>query len=135
MAWSSGNISGGHDGWAVISDAGRFGDEIVAGRLNEANAHLIAAAPELLAAAILAVETLAPNKDDDFVWAAMSQLIAAIGKARWPIMINHDDNGASEWLHPDEPERERFIRKGCMVAGSIVIAGVIVAVGSFLEWF
>lgn len=50
-------------------------------------------------------------------------------------MINNDDNGASEWLHPDEPERERFIRMSCMVAGCIVIAGVIAAVGTFWEWF
>ena len=47
----------------------------------EANACLIAAAPELLAAAQLAYETLAPLKDDDFVWATMSQLVAAIAKA------------------------------------------------------
>lgn len=48
---------------------------------NSANARLISAAPELLVAAQLAYETLAPLKDDDFVWATMSQLVAAIAKA------------------------------------------------------
>jgi hypothetical protein len=47
----------------------------------EANALLIVAAPELLAAAIYAREVLAPQKDDDFVWSAISQLTAAIAKA------------------------------------------------------
>lgn len=45
-------------------------------------ARLIAAAPDLLAAAQIAFETLAPLKDDDFVWAAMSQLMNAIAKAK-----------------------------------------------------
>jgi hypothetical protein len=48
----------------------------------EANANLIAAAPDLLDAAKAAFETLAPQKNDDFVWATMSQLIRAIAKAK-----------------------------------------------------
>jgi hypothetical protein len=47
----------------------------------EANARLIAAAPDLLAASQYALEVLAPQKDDDFVWSAMSQLVRAIAKA------------------------------------------------------
>jgi len=49
---------------------------------NEANARLIAAAPELLAAATYALEVLAPHKDDDFAWSAMSQIIRALTQAR-----------------------------------------------------
>lgn len=51
------------------------------GESNLADARLIAAAPDLLDAARLACETLAPMKDDDFVWATMSQLVRAIAKA------------------------------------------------------
>ncbi len=47
----------------------------------EAIAKLAAAAPKLLAAAQVAFETLAPRKNDDFVWAAMSQLLNAIVEA------------------------------------------------------
>ena len=49
--------------------------------IDHPDARLIAAAPDLLVAAQLAYETLAPLKDDDFVWATMSQLVAAIAKA------------------------------------------------------
>lgn len=50
---------------------------------------------------------------------------------------NHDDNGASEarWLHPDEPERERFIKRGCVVLSCFLACIVLVAVGTAWEWF
>jgi hypothetical protein len=62
-------------------DEGDTGDIVATCFQDEAHAHLIAAAPELLAASKNALETLVPWKDDDFVWAAMSQLVAAITKA------------------------------------------------------
>lgn len=46
-----------------------------------ADARLIAAAPKLLDAAIYAREVLAPHKDDDYAWSAISQLTNAIAEA------------------------------------------------------
>lgn len=69
----------------IFSDA--YGDSVngiictMKANNGDANARLIAAAPELLVAAKVAYETLAPQKDDDFVWAAMTQLFAAIAKS------------------------------------------------------
>lgn len=47
---------------------------------SEANAHLIAAAPELLEAALVATDTLKALELDDYVNAAIQKLRAAIAK-------------------------------------------------------
>lgn len=48
---------------------------------------------------------------------------------------HNDDNGASTWLHPDEPERERFIKRGCVVLSCFLACAVFVIVGTAWEWF
>lgn len=72
-------IAGNRNGNNAEVDIGTVGPTL--SKSAEANALLIAAAPELLAAAIYAREVLAPHKDDDFAWSAISQLTAALAKA------------------------------------------------------
>lgn len=73
----------GHDGTSYSYDVVAVCEDQFGERLPNvaANVRLITAAPDLLAAAKTALETLAARKDDDLVWAAMSQLMRAITKA------------------------------------------------------
>lgn len=66
-------VAGGN--WGEWRDADDNGDaEFLA------NARLIAAAPDLLAACLVAAPLVAAYRNDDAMWAAYTQLIAAIAK-------------------------------------------------------
>jgi len=67
--------------YAVINPRGPHGDEIVGGYINEADAHLYAAAPDLLRAAKRALGVLKAQGESVRPGNALGALDAAIAKA------------------------------------------------------
>lgn len=80
--WVAQHAHAGGVGWEVANHGGR---NRVCDNAREANAHLIAAAPELLAALeeLVSINTIhLVRTGDNFAWAEMECAIEAIGKAK-----------------------------------------------------